>query len=351
LDTELGQHLRDALSDSYTLERELVGAGMSRVFVAEDRSLGRRVVIKVLPPEMAAAVRIERFRREIHLAASLTHPHIIPLLAAGEILGLPYYTMPFVEGESLKERLKRDSRLPIPEALRLASEVANALDYAHRSGIVHRDSLGFVQPIEPGAINWMTAGRGIAHSERTGDALRKTGSRLHGLQLWVALPKAHEETEPAFAHHPAATLPATDVDRVKLRVLAGSAYGLASPVQTLSELFYVEARMPRGTHLALPLETAERAAFVVSGEVECGGERIAAPRMIVFTRGAVAALSATADAHVMLLGGASLDGERHLWWNFVSSSKERIEQAKRDWAERRFASIPGETEFIPLPDY
>jgi redox-sensitive bicupin YhaK (pirin superfamily) len=223
--------------------------------------------------------------------------------------------------------------------------------YLFEGGIVHRDSLGFVQPIEPGAINWMTAGRGIAHSERTGDALRKTGSRLHGLQLWVALPKAHEETEPAFAHHPAATLPATDVDRVKLRVLAGSAYGLASPVQTLSELFYVEARMPRGTHLALPLETAERAAFVVSGEVECGGERIAAPRMIVFTRGAVAALSATADAHVMLLGGASLDGERHLWWNFVSSSKERIEQAKRDWAERRFASIPGETEFIPLPDY
>ena len=223
--------------------------------------------------------------------------------------------------------------------------------YLFEGEIVHRDSLGFVQPIEPGAINWMTAGRGIAHSERTGDALRKTGSRLHGLQLWVALPKAHEETEPAFAHHPAATLPATDVDRVKLRVLAGSAYGLASPVQTLSELFYVEARMPRGTHLALPLETAERAAFVVSGEVECGGERIAAPRMIVFTRGAVAALSATADAHVMLLGGASLDGERHLWWNFVSSSKERIEQAKRDWAERRFASIPGETEFIPLPDY
>lgn len=139
MDTELGQHLRDALSDSYTLEREIPGAGMSRVFVAEDRALGRRVVVKVLPPEMAAAVRIERFRREIHLAASLTHPHIIPLLAAGEVLGLPYYTMPFVEGESLKERLKRDSRLPIPEALRLASEVANALDYAHRSGIVHRD--------------------------------------------------------------------------------------------------------------------------------------------------------------------------------------------------------------------
>ncbi|HJQ10287.1 MAG TPA: protein kinase [Gemmatimonadaceae bacterium] len=139
MDTELGQHLRDSLSDTYTLEREIVGAGMSRVFVAEDRALGRRVVIKVLPPEMAAAVRLERFRREIQLAASLTHPHIIPLLTAGETLGLPYYTMPYVEGESLKERLKRDWRLPIAEAVRLACEAARALDYAHRSGVIHRD--------------------------------------------------------------------------------------------------------------------------------------------------------------------------------------------------------------------
>ncbi|HET9636732.1 MAG TPA: protein kinase [Gemmatimonadaceae bacterium] len=139
MDTELGQNLRDSLSDTYTLEREIVGAGMSRVFVANDRALGRRVVIKVLPPEMAAAVRLERFRREIQLAASLTHPHIIPLLTAGETLGLPYYTMPFVEGESLKERLKRDWRLPVPEAVRLTCEAARALDYAHRSGVVHRD--------------------------------------------------------------------------------------------------------------------------------------------------------------------------------------------------------------------
>jgi len=223
--------------------------------------------------------------------------------------------------------------------------------YLFEGGIVHRDSLGFVQPIEPGAINWMTAGRGIAHSERTGEALRKTGSRLHGLQLWVALPKAHEEAEPSFVHHPAATLPEIDVDGVKVRVLAGSAYGQTSPVHALSKLFYVEARMPYGAQLALPLEPAERAAFVVSGEVECGGERIAAPRMIVFTPGVAATLTAAAAAHLMLFGGAPLDGERHLWWNFVSSSKERIEQAKRDWAEGRFAPIPGETEAIPLPDY
>ena len=139
MDTELGQNLRDALSGLYTLEREIVGAGMSRVYVGQDATLNRKIVVKVLPPEMAAAVRLERFRREIQLAASLTHPHIIPLLSAGEALGLPYYTMPFVEGESLKERLKRDWRLPIHEAVRLTCEVARALDYAHRSGIVHRD--------------------------------------------------------------------------------------------------------------------------------------------------------------------------------------------------------------------
>ena len=223
--------------------------------------------------------------------------------------------------------------------------------YLFEGEIVHRDNLGFVQPIRPGAINWMTAGRGIAHSERTGDELRRTGSRLHGLQLWVALPKAHEDVEPAFVHHAAATLPEFVVDGVRLRVLAGRAFGATSPVQTLSSLFYVEARMPASTTLALPTEPVQRAAFVVAGEVECDGERIAAPRMIVFKREVKATLSATTDVHVMLLGGDPLDGERHLWWNFVSSSTERIEQAKRDWAEDRFAPIPGETERIPLPDY
>ena len=223
--------------------------------------------------------------------------------------------------------------------------------YLFEGEIVHRDNLGFVQPIRPGAINWMTAGRGIAHSERTGDALRESGSRLHGLQLWVALPKAHEETEPAFVHHPAKTLPEVAVDGVLLRVLAGRAYGVTSPVHTLSPLFYVEAKMPEGTTLAVPPEHVERAAFVVEGEVECDGERVVAPRMIVFARGVESSLSAITNAHVMLLGGEPLDGERHLWWNFVSSSRERIEQAKRDWAEDRFAPIPGETERMPLPDF
>jgi redox-sensitive bicupin YhaK (pirin superfamily) len=167
----------------------------------------------------------------------------------------------------------------------------------------------------------------------------------------VALPKAHEETEPAFVHHPAEGMPERDVDGVALRVLAGSVYGATSPVQTLSPLFYVDAKMPEGTTLAVPAEHVERAAFVVEGEVQCGGERIAAPRMIVFARGVESSLSATTNAHVMLLGGDPLDGERHLWWNFVSSSRERIEQAKRDWAEDRFVRIPGETERIPLPDH
>jgi len=222
--------------------------------------------------------------------------------------------------------------------------------YLFEGEIVHRDNLGFVQPIRPGAINWMTAGRGIAHSERTGDAVRATGSRLHGLQLWVALPKKHEETEPAFVHHPAETLPELVLEGVLVRVLAGRAYGATSAVNALSPLFYVEAKMAKGTTLAVPREHSERAAFVVEGEIECDGERIAAPRMIVFGHGIDAALHATADAHVMLLGGDPPDGERHLWWNFVSSSRERIEQAKRDWAEGRFAQIPGETERIPLPD-
>ena len=180
--------------------------------------------------------------------------------------------------------------------------------------------------------------------------MREAGSSLHGLQLWVALPQAHEETAPDFRHHPAATLPAVDVDGVHLRILVGSAYGVVSPVQTLSPLIYVEARLPQGTDLALPPEPAERAAFVVSGSVRCDDRSVAAARMIVFAPGSMPVLHAESDTRLMLLGGAALDGERHLWWNFVSSSAERIERAKRDWAEGRFAPVPGETEFIPLPE-
>jgi redox-sensitive bicupin YhaK (pirin superfamily) len=222
--------------------------------------------------------------------------------------------------------------------------------YLFEGEIVHRDSLGSLQAIRPGAINWMTAGRGIVHSERTGPEARRTGSRLHGVQLWVALPKAQEEAEPDFRHYPADSHPEIARGGVRVRVLAGNAYGVASPVRTLSPLFYAEAAIPAGSELPLPEEHRERAAFIVDGTVRCGDERIEALRMVVFPPGAAPPLRAESSARVMLLGGAPLDGERHIWWNFVSSSRERIEQAKRDWKEGRFPPVPGETEYIPLPE-
>ncbi|MGH8646231.1 MAG: pirin family protein [Gammaproteobacteria bacterium] len=222
--------------------------------------------------------------------------------------------------------------------------------YLFEGEIVHRDSLGSYQPIRPEAINWMTAGRGIVHSERTGADLRKTGSRLHGVQLWVALPKAYEEAEPDFCHYSASTLPAFEEQGVRIRVLAGTAYGATSPVRTLSSLFYVEATIPERGELPLPDEHEERAAYVVEGVIWCGEERIEALRMIVFAPDSRCVLRAESPARVMLLGGAPVDGKRHIWWNLVSSSKARIEQAKRDWKEGRFPQVPGETEFIPLPE-
>jgi redox-sensitive bicupin YhaK (pirin superfamily) len=223
--------------------------------------------------------------------------------------------------------------------------------YLFEGEIVHRDSLGSHQAIRPGDVNWMTAGRGIAHSERTGPELRQRGSRLDGLQLWVALPRSHEETDPEFHHHPARDLPAVDLTGTRVRVLAGNAFGQTSPVRTFSPLFYVDAAMPAGSVLPLPEEHEERAAYVVSGRIECGNERAERGRMLVFAPGASATLRAVSDARVALIGGAPIDGERHILWNFVSSSEARIERAKRDWREGRFAKVPGdEREFIPLPD-
>ena len=222
--------------------------------------------------------------------------------------------------------------------------------YLFAGEIVHRDSLGSHQPIRPGDVNWMTAGRGIAHSERTGPELRQAGSRLDGLQLWVALPRRHEETEPEFHHHPARELPALAVAGTQVRVLAGAAYGATSPVRTFSPLFYADATIPAGGELPLPDEYEERAAYVVSGTVACGVEQAEHGRMLVFTPGATASLRAVSDTRVALIGGAPIDGERHIFWNFVSSSEARIEQAKRDWREGRFPRVPGdEQEFIPLP--
>ena len=197
--------------------------------------------------------------------------------------------------------------------------------------IVHRDSLGTRQPIQPGAVNWMTAGRGIVHSERSPAAERKAGARVHGMQLWVALPKAHEEVAPSFQHHSAVSIPALELPAARLRVIAGSAYGATSPVEVCSPLFYVEAQLERGAELALPDGYTGRAAYVVAGTVACDGRPHQEGAMLVFCEGAPARLTALEPARVMLLGGAPLDGERHIWWNFVSSSEARIARAKDDW--------------------
>ena len=224
--------------------------------------------------------------------------------------------------------------------------------YLFEGSLFHRDSLGNAQAITAGAINWMTAGRGIVHSERTPPELRRTGSRMHGLQLWVALPRAAEESDPSFVHYPADALPELNIEGVAIRVLVGSAFGITSPVAVLSPTVYLEIRLPPLGRLELPADYRERGLYVVQGEIGCGGTQAGQQRMLVFAHGVTPVVRAGGEgAHVMLVGGASLDGPRHIWWNFVSSSKERIEQAKADWREGRIGVIPGDDqEFIPLPD-
>ena len=224
--------------------------------------------------------------------------------------------------------------------------------YLFEGEILHRDSLGYVQAIRPGDVNWMTAGRGIVHSERTDAALRAKGFDLHGLQSWVGLPKEFEEVEPSFHHHPSASLPEWREGGVALKLIAGRSFGRESPVKVYAETLYVAAVFEPGATLTLPDEHDERAIYVASGSVVCGdGEAVAAGELAVFAPGAAVPLSAGADgAKTMLLGGAAMDGPRHMWWNFVSSSKERIEQAKADWRAQTLGHVPGETEFIPLPE-
>ena len=221
--------------------------------------------------------------------------------------------------------------------------------YLFEGELVHRDSLGVVQTIRPGDVNWMTAGRGIVHSERTGPERRASGQRMHGLQSWVALPREYEEAEPAFDHTPAAKLPEQDGDGVKLRVIAGRAFGLASPVRVFSETFYVDVAMSAGAALDIPEEYAESAAYVLLGTVATEGRDFGASTLVIFAAGSKARLVAKEASRVALLGGAPL-GERHIWWNFVSSSSTRIEQARRQWADGAFPPVPGETESIPLPE-
>lgn len=223
--------------------------------------------------------------------------------------------------------------------------------YLFEGEIVHRDSLGFVQPIRPGDVNWMTAGRGIAHSERTDAEQRLQGARIHGIQSWVALPKSAEESEPAFFHHPAATLPTIERVGVRMRVIAGTAFGQRSPVAVFSETLYVDVALGKGSQLEVPDEHRERAIYVAEGRIEFDGAEFEGGRMIVLNEGATEAIRALANSRLLLVGGAPLDGPRYIWWNFVASSRERIDRARDDWAAQRFEMVPGETEFIPLPDY
>ena len=222
------------------------------------------------------------------------------------------------------------------------------ITYLFEGEIMHRDSLGYVQLIQAGAVNLMTAGRGIVHSERASDDLAVT-SRLHGIQSWLALPVDLEEMKPGFIHYPAASLPELTLDGTTVRVIMGEAYGARSPVATHSPTLYLEARLAAGSELMLPDHMSERAAYVTEGAVNVAGQEHREGTMLVARVGADVRLRATVPSRVMVVGGEPL-GQRHIWWNFVSSSKERIEQAKRDWAESRMGAVPGDDEFIPLPE-
>jgi redox-sensitive bicupin YhaK (pirin superfamily) len=217
--------------------------------------------------------------------------------------------------------------------------------------IFHRDSLGSSLPINPGAVNWMRAGKGIVHSERTGDDERAQSKSLFGIQSWVALPKDKEEDAPGFWHHGADELPVICDGGLNLRVIAGSMFGETSPVETASEMFYGEAVMQPDASMPLPAVHEERAIYVVSGEIRIAGDEFGAGQLLILRPGDAITIVATSLSRIMLLGGEPMDGPRHIWWNFVSSSKERIEQAKSEWTSGKFDIVPGDAEeFIPLPD-
>lgn len=216
--------------------------------------------------------------------------------------------------------------------------------------INHRDSLGSAQDIEPGDVNWMTAGRGIAHSERTPATLREGQHPLHGMQTWVALPRPDEETAPAFHHHPAATLPQQRRGGAWVRVIAGRGFGAESPVRVFADTLCVAIDLDAGAELRLDGDHAERALYLLEGDAQLDGADLPAKHLVLLDPGTRPCLRARTPLKAMLLGGEPLDAPRHVWWNFVSSSQERIEQAKRDWVDGRFDPVPGDGEFIPLPD-
>jgi len=222
--------------------------------------------------------------------------------------------------------------------------------YLYEGEIVHRDSLGTLATIRPGAVNWMTAGRGIAHSERTDQARRTGGERLHGLQCWTALAAAEEESVPAFAHHDSDALPVIAGDGKTVRLVAGALFGARSPVETTWDTLFADVTLKAGASLPVDADYDERAIYLVSGEIAIAGDRFGAGQLLVLRPGDRVTVDAASAAKFVLVGGAAMDGPRHIWWNFVSSRKDRIEAAKADWKAGRFEPVPGDSEFIPLPE-
>jgi redox-sensitive bicupin YhaK (pirin superfamily) len=223
--------------------------------------------------------------------------------------------------------------------------------YLFDGEIMHRDSLGTAAAIKPGEVNWMTAGRGIVHSERTGAEKRAAGGPIHGLQMWVALPSGKEEMEAGFAHYEAEEFPSISENDKSVRIVVGSLYGRRSNVATVHETIFADVRLRAGAALPIDADHEERAVYLIDGEIDIAGDRFGAGQLLVFRPGDKVTISALRDCHLVLLGGAPMDGPRHIWWNFVSSRKDRIEQAKADWKAGHFQKVPGdEIEFIPLPE-
>jgi hypothetical protein len=225
------------------------------------------------------------------------------------------------------------------------------VSYLFDGEIMHRDSLGTTVAIKPGEVNWMTAGRGIVHSERTGAEKRAAGGPIHGLQMWVALPAAKEEMDAGFAHHDTGEFPIITDNGKTARVVVGSLYGATSPVPVVHETIFADVSLKAGSTLPIDADHEERALYILDGAIDIAGDKFEAGRLLVFKPGDKLTVSAANDAHFVVVGGAPMDGPRHIWWNFVSSRKERIEQAKAEWKAGHFGKVPGdEIEFIPLPE-
>ena len=265
--------------------------------------------------------------------------------------------LPFAQRRMVGPFIFLDQMGPVDFAARAGLDVRahphiglSTVTYLFDGELMHRDSLGTEQVIRPGDVNWMTAGSGIAHSERTPGELRAGGARLYGIQSWVALPAAHEERAPHFAHHGKVALPVVEGEGLRVRLIAGALYGARSPVATASDLFHADAMMEAGARLEIPADWVERAAYLVSGAVTIGDEPFEAGQMMVLKPGAEIVVTATVASRLMLLGGEPLESQRYIWWNFVSSSKDRLETAKADWRAGRFGAVPGESDPLPLPD-